>query len=146
MSTTDELVQDKVFGAADEVKDLAFSDQTVGLLDREGNVLAAKQIELDLPKMIADLRYTPDLLVAGIEHYIKSHDSSPMAIVLALDVTNWEWNVFEGTCNPKAHTFKVIRPITTFKANSGDPKRPPTVALNFVAAAALARGVSVWIP
>ncbi len=130
----------------DEVKDLAYSDQTVELLDRDGKVLAAMQVELDLPKMVADLKDSPDALVAVIEHYIKTKEDSPLAIVLALDVANMEWNVFEGVVNPKAHTFKVVRPITTFKANSQDPKRPPTVAMNFVASAAQARGLSVWLP
>lgn len=56
------------------------------------------------------------------------------------------WHVFEGTCKPQNHTFKVINPIKTFTANNRNIKRPPTEVLNFVAAAAQASGLPIWIP
>lgn len=129
-----------------EVIDTAFSDVTLQVLDKNGNVEAAQYMELDLRKMVVDLKDDPDALVKIIEHYIEYKEYSSISIVLALDVNNLTWHVFEGIVNPRTHTFKVVRPITTFEANARDVYRPPTVAVNFVASAAVARKVSVWIP
>ena len=76
----------------------------------------------------------------------------PVSIVMILDSTPLQgapvgtWLVFEGTIDPIAKKFKVVRQITGFPANIKDPDRPPTVAVNFAISASRARGLSLWIP
>lgn len=129
-----------------DVKDLAFSDQTIELTNDKGEVLAAKVLELDLEKLIEESKDNPQTLKAVIDKYIEDSEYSTISLVLSLDVANNTWFVFEGLCNLKRHKFKVVKHITTFPANERDPRRPPTTALNFISSAAVARGVSCWIP
>lgn len=94
----------------------------------ENTLLGAEGLELD--------KMTPTPLL----------EADVLSIVVILNQDTKMWHVFEGTCKPKEHTFKVVRPIQTFPANSGNVNRPSTQVLNFVAAAAQAANLPVWIP
>lgn len=116
------------------------------LVGSDGEVLAAKEVELDLDKLILELRDKPELLKFHIENYIASKEYSDVCLILTLGDNGRTWYVFEGMVNSKKKTFKVLTQIITFPANRLDNRYPPTQALNFIAKAAIARGFSVWLP
>lgn len=103
-------------------------------------------IQLDLKKMIADFSDKPDVLESLVEAYIHTMNVTPLCVMVALNSKTRQWDVFDGVVNLRTKVFTVGTHIQSFPVNRTEPRRPPTQAMNLASNAALAAGLSLFIP
>lgn len=103
-------------------------------------------VELDIDALIEQSGGDVKVIASAIKDFYETHQFESTLSLVLIPRDDGMWCIFEGTCNPKMHRFKVVQHITTFPANRDNPRRPPTVAVNFICAAGVARSLPIWIP
>lgn len=102
-------------------------------------------LELDIDALIERYKADPKALALAVQKfYLIDQFESTLSLVMS-QREDGLWVVFEGFVNPRMRKFKVLTHISDFKPNFENPRRPPTVALNFLASCALVRQMPAWI-
>lgn len=106
----------------------------------------SEPIKLDIDGLVEQYKDDPRALALAVQKFYEEtqHESTPSIIMIQRG--DGKWVIFEGTCTPKTRKFKVIRHITDFECNQQNPRRPPTVAMNFLCGLASTNGLPCWIP
>lgn len=103
-------------------------------------------LSLDIDKLCENYYDDPKHIALTVQKFYQEDQfESTLSLIAALKADGAEWCIFEGLCNPKLHTFKVVAHIAVYPANRQNPHRPPTQVLNCLAGLAEVRKLPIWI-